>query len=187
MNRALLAALLLLAAGAVLYVLLRPSHQPNSMLPRTQESAPAPEESLNLPPVNPSPAQNSPPPSHSSPAHKIEKPFDLSRKIEDASRALPTLAEIRKLPPEALHRTPEPVSKANALIGEVAEATAQDPSRASESLAFYGDCARREKVVDSVRALCLTKMRELSRSSGLPLVEDGISPEVKRISDFVVK
>lgn len=121
-----------------------------------------------------------------------EQPFrpatgDLSARIESARAALPTVAQLRTLKAEELHRTPEPVRQANALIGEVAEAVAASPARAGEALSFYGDCARRGDVATSVRALCLTRMRELAPKAGLPAEEDGIDADVKRISDLTLR
>lgn len=113
-------------------------------------------------------------------------PQTLDSAIREASEALPLAADLRKLPAGELHGTPEPVRKAAWAIGAVAEAVERDPARAGEALAFYGECARRPGVAASTQALCLSSMRELSKSSGIPAVEDGVSPEAKRIADFTM-
>lgn len=169
------------------YLLAAPGPEVKEVPPLAEEMEPAPATASStatatrvrppLPPAPPSPIQTSTP----------ALPKELSAAIAEASRALPTTAELRKLPHEALHRMPAPVLKANAALGQVAEALEREPARAGEGLAFYGECARRAEVATSVRALCLTKMRQLSGSSGLPAVEDGIAADVKDLSDFTLR
>lgn len=186
-----LALLGLLATGAGLYLLFlaAPGPEVKEVAPLPQEmDSPAITSSSSTaistaaeraepPRAPPAPITSSTPP----------PPTELSAALDEASRSLPTMAELRKLPAVALHRTPAPVMKANAAIGQVAEAIEREPARAGEGLAFYGDCARRADVATSVRALCLTKMRQLSKTSGLPAVEDGIAAEVKDLSDFTLR
>ena len=186
-----LALLGLLATGAVLYLffLAAPGSEVKEVAPlpgevetsastsTTASAVAAAAKRTELPPAPPAPISSSAPP----------PPTELSAALDEASRSLPTMAELRKLPAGALHRTPAPVMKANAAIGQVAEALEREPARAGEGLAFYGDCARRADVATSVRALCLTKMRQLSKSSGLPAVEDGIAADVKDLSDFTLR
>ena len=187
MLRLAFAALAALAVGLASFWLLSSSPE---AVPQTAEApetttgtaasvtAEAPAEPAKLPPA---PAEGRTPKLRGTVSGK-----SLDSAIREASEALPLAADLRKLPAGELHGTLEPVRKAAWAIGAVAEAVERDPARAGEALAFYGECARRPGVAASTQALCLSSMRELSKSSGIPAVEDGVSAEAKRIADFTM-
>ncbi|MGZ3651590.1 MAG: hypothetical protein ACXVB9_15440 [Bdellovibrionota bacterium] len=111
----------------------------------------------------------------------------FAKRAEEVQASLPTLDKIKTLSAEEVHSTPVAVLEAGLKLGELAETIEKDPTLAPEGIAFYGKCARRSDISSSIRALCLSDLRELSKKQGLTADESGIPAEIARKTDVLKK
>lgn len=79
---------------------------------------------------------------------------EFERLLDRTYRELPTLEEIQRLPEEDAHDYPEPVARAGAALGDIAQAVEVEPSLKPQATGFYVQCARDGALVTPVRALC---------------------------------
>ena len=86
--------------------------------------------------------------------------------VKETESKLPTLADIKKLPPEALHRTPPQVMQAGRDLGLLSEVLKVHESYDRSVVAFYDKCARSNERPTSVRALCLTSLITIKKKNG---------------------
>jgi len=114
--------------------------------------------------------------------HTVNATSTFARRAEEVQASLPTLDKIKSLTEEEVHSTPTSVMEAGLKLGELAEAIEKDPSLAPEGIAFYGKCARRGDISSSVRALCLSDLRDLSKKRGQAADESGIPAEITRMA-----
>jgi hypothetical protein len=78
-----------------------------------------------------------------------------------AQEKLPTLSQIRKLPAEDVHHTPELLRAAGLILSQVAQALHDNENLASEAASFYEVCYSREDLPSSIRGLCLADHRNI--------------------------
>lgn len=86
--------------------------------------------------------------------------------LDETEAKLPTVSDIRKLPPGALHRTPEPVMQAGKDLGLLKEILKVHESYEREAALFYKKCALTKERPMSVKALCLTNLIEIKKKNG---------------------
>jgi hypothetical protein len=192
MTKLLVAAAAALAAGGLAYWILSaaPKGGPGSSVSLSTETsapapraAPVPAATATAAGLATAVATETSASSPAAPAALPLTPEEFSRRAESVLASLPTLDQLHALSAEELHRTPRAVLDAGAAIGDLAEAVAKNPSLAPEALGFYGKCARRENASTSVRAACLSDLRELSRRQGTPADETGIPSSVTKLAD----
>ncbi len=86
--------------------------------------------------------------------------------LKDTERKLPKVAELKKLPPGVLHRTPPVVIQAGRDLGVIKEVLKVHESYERVAAPFYKACAKDESGVTPVRALCLTNLIEIRKKNG---------------------
>lgn len=86
--------------------------------------------------------------------------------LAETESKLPTVNDIRKLPPGALHRTPAPVIQAGKDLGLLKEVLKVHESYEREAQVFYKKCALTVERPTSVKALCLTNLIEIKKKNG---------------------
>lgn len=86
--------------------------------------------------------------------------------LKETESKLPTIAEIRQLPPGALHRTPAPVMQAGKDLGLLKEVLKVHESYERDAQVFYEKCAKEKVRPMAVRALCLTNYIEIKKKNG---------------------
>lgn len=85
--------------------------------------------------------------------------------LKDTERRLPKLADIKKLPAGALHRTPPIVIQAGRDLGVIKEVLKVHESYERVAAPFYKVCAKNEEGTTPVRALCLTNLIEIKKKN----------------------
>lgn len=98
--------------------------------------------------------------------------------------ALPTAEDLKNLTYDEVHHTPEIVKNAGAIIGRIHSEAQVDASKRSSAMNFFKICAEDDKVVTSIRAVCLKKIYKLIPEWKLPIIlsEQKISKEVTDLS-----
>ena len=71
---------------------------------------------------------------------------------------MPKITDIKKLPAEALHRTPEPILEAGKDLGLIKEIITRHEGYTQLAIGFYDNCAKSDERPTPVRALCLTNL-----------------------------
>ena len=99
---------------------------------------------------------------------------------------LPTIADIRKLPPGALHHVPEPVIQAGRDLGLLKEVLAVHPNYAEEANTLYENCSEKDELPQSVRALCLTNLIQNKKAQGEKLNLSLYPKEIVELSKLVI-
>lgn len=99
---------------------------------------------------------------------------------------LPTIADIRKLPPGALHHVPEPVIQAGRDLGLLKEVLAVHPNYTEEANTLYENCSEKDELPQSVRALCLTNLIQNKKAQGEKLNLSLYPKEIVELSKLVI-
>lgn len=99
---------------------------------------------------------------------------------------LPTIADIRKLPPGALHHVPQPVIQAGRDLGLLKEILAEHPDYTGEANTLYENCSEKDELPQSVRALCLTNLIQNKKASGEKLNLSIYPKEIVELSKLVI-
>ena len=86
--------------------------------------------------------------------------------LRETEAKLPTVNDIKKLPPGALHRTPAPVMQAGKDLGLLKEVLKVHESYEREAIVFYEKCAKTIERPLPVKALCLTNLIEIKKKNG---------------------
>ena len=86
--------------------------------------------------------------------------------LKETESKLPLLNDIKKLPSTALHHTPALIIRAGKDLGVIKEILIINTSLEKFALGFYQRCAKNNKVVTPVRALCLTNLLEINKKNG---------------------
>lgn len=86
--------------------------------------------------------------------------------LEQTEAKLPTISDIKKLPPGALHRTPAPIMQAGKDLGLLKEVLKIHESYERDAIIFYEKCAKTPERPMPVKALCLTNLIEIKKKNG---------------------
>lgn len=86
--------------------------------------------------------------------------------LKDTETRLPKLADIKKLPAGALHRTPPIIIEAGRQLGLIKEILKIHESYERVAVSFYQNCAKDSSGTTPVRALCLTNLIEIKKKKG---------------------
>lgn len=127
-----------------------------------------------------------------SPTYEITKnmPLPLQEKVEQITNpeakidSLPTIENLKALPEEQLHHTPEIILNGGALIGRIEDQAQQNPSARKEAMRFFKECAEAQNIALPLRAVCLRKIHKLIPDWEIPVLlsNEKISPEVLELS-----
>ncbi len=108
--------------------------------------------------------------------------------LKEIEMRLPKLSDIKKIPAEALHRTPAPVLQAGKELGLIKEVLKLHESYDQKAGLFYQTCAMNTESPTPVRALCLTNLVEIKRKNGEKIDKKLYSKEIlelaKMVTDF---
>ena len=77
--------------------------------------------------------------------------------------AIPTVEELRKLPADELHETPEALLNAGVELGALAELVKAHPELSERALEFYEKCSLQDSSPMSVRAVCYSDFKTLAK------------------------
>lgn len=86
--------------------------------------------------------------------------------LNETEAKLPTVDDIKKLPPGALHHTPAPVMQAGRDLGLLKEVLKVHESYERVAVDFYKKCAQTKERPIAVKALCLTNLIEIKKKNG---------------------
>lgn len=86
--------------------------------------------------------------------------------LVETEAKLPTVSDIKKLPPGALHHTPAPVMQAGKDLGLLKEVLKVHESYERVAVDFYKKCALTKERPMVVKALCLTNLIEIKKKNG---------------------
>lgn len=106
--------------------------------------------------------------------------------LKETEEALPLLADLKKLPSEALHHTPFLIIRAGKDLGTIKEILKINTSFEKEALVFYQRCAKNKKGVTSVRALCLTNLLEINKKNGVIMDTHDYPENIVELSKLVI-
>ncbi len=81
--------------------------------------------------------------------------------LKTAVKSLPTFDQVRDAAKNS-HDTPEIILNAGALIGGVADQMKNDANNIQPGLNFFKFCAQNESIVESIRAVCLRTLVDIS-------------------------
>lgn len=89
--------------------------------------------------------------------------------INETDKKLPTKADIKELPPGALHHTPQIVIEAGRNLGLIKEVLTKHEEFVQDAIPFYEKCSLQEEGTTTVRALCLTNLIIYKKKLGEPV------------------
>jgi hypothetical protein len=107
---------------------------------------------------------------------------DLLKTVE---LKLPKLSDIKKLPPGALHRTPELVLQAGKDLGLIKEVLAVHESYERNAVGFYDECAKSVERPTPVRALCLTNLIVIKKKNGEKINSKAYPAELLELTKMI--
>ncbi len=107
--------------------------------------------------------------------------------LNDISLKLPKLSDIKKIPPQALHRTPPPVLQAGRDLGLIKEIINIHENFQSKTIPFYDECSKNIERPVPVRALCLTNLIIVKKKLGLKFNRQEYSPEILDLAKMVTE
>ncbi len=105
--------------------------------------------------------------------------------LKEVELRLPKLSDIKKIPAEALHRTPAPVLQAGKELGLIKEILKLHESYEVHAGIFYQSCAINKLSLTPVRALCLTNLVEVKRKKGEKINKSLFSKEIIDLSSMI--
>lgn len=114
-----------------------------------------------------------PPAVESSPV-LIDDEFELL--LTEVRDQLPTRAILRNKTAEEVHQPPQELLDIGLEFGKIHDALALQPSRVPAGAAFFAECAGRDDLLTSVRAVCVRNARFWG------VTVDGLPAEVERVA-----
>jgi len=100
---------------------------------------------------------------------------------------LPTLDAVEKASEEELHHGPPGLKEGSAVLGRVVEEMARDDKAIPDGVAFYRQCAKDEKVLTAIRAVCLKRLSDWAPRAKPPIEVDlsEFSSELRALADHL--
>lgn len=152
-----------------------PTPQPLAPIAPLTQTVPEPESTLAPQPTQ-SPTENS--------AEKISE-RDFERLAAKTLRSLPDKKQLQKLTEEEAHQTPRAIKEAGVELGRIAQVLHDQPEMAAQGLRFYDVCLKRESVPTSIRALCFSNARRISKKTGKSFVPGQLPDAVIHLADEI--
>ena len=106
--------------------------------------------------------------------------------LKSTELKLPTIADIKKLPSEAVHHTPAIIMQAGRDLGYIKEILKVHPSYEIEANVFYEKCAKTKEFPKSVKALCLTNLIEIKKKNGEILNLNNYPNDIVELSKLII-
>jgi hypothetical protein len=106
--------------------------------------------------------------------------MQFAEMLKDTEMRLPTLGDIKQLPPGALHHIPSVILEAGRNLGALKEVFKFHPEYEENAIPLYTKCALASNRPTPVRALCLTNLVEISKKHNQSL-------DLKRFPSQVVE
>lgn len=92
---------------------------------------------------------------------------EFENRVASALAELPTVSDAEKT--EDAHQASGLALRGGETVGAISQAVQDNPSLAPGALKFYDDCASNPDVLIAVRKVCLKRLLELSRKTGVPV------------------
>ena len=112
-----------------------------------------------------------------------EAQFEILLKTTESK--LPRVSDIKKIPPGALHRTPQLIIQAGRDMGVIKEVLKNHGSYEKKAQAFYQQCSLETDRPTPVRALCLTNLIEIKKKKGEKIDKKAYPAELLELSKMV--
>lgn len=110
---------------------------------------------------------------------------DFKNMLVDTERRLPKKADLKELPPEALHNTPAIIIEAGRNLGAIKEVIKVHENYALEAIPFYSKCSKNDETPTTVRALCLTNLILLKKKSNQKINVNEYPKELIKLTKMV--
>lgn len=107
--------------------------------------------------------------------------------LKDTEGRLPKLSDIKKIPAEALHRTPPIVLQAGRDLGLIKEILKIHESYERVAAPFYKSCAKNAEGTTPVRALCLTNLIEIKKKNNQEINMSEFPGQIIELSKMVTE
>lgn len=107
---------------------------------------------------------------------------EFEKMADGILKSLPKISELQKLKGEAVHSTPEIVSRAGVEVGQIAQAIHDNTKLSDDGIRFYRECATQNGGVSSVRALCYAQLRNLETHLGREVEKDLVPEAIEKLA-----
>lgn len=108
--------------------------------------------------------------------------INFKNELDGILKSLPTKTGIRKEAQLDVHSTPEIIFRAAKKIGQVTDSMSQSPELKPSALRFYSECATQEDGIPAIRAVCLSRARELSHELGVAELKLTVPRDVEELA-----
>lgn len=108
--------------------------------------------------------------------------INFKNELDSILKSLPTRTGIRKEARLDVHSTPEIIFRAAKKIGQVTDLMSQSPELKPSALRFYSECATQEDGIPAIRAVCLSRARELSQELGVAELKLSVPRDVEDLA-----
>lgn len=105
--------------------------------------------------------------------------------LKETESKLPTISDIRQLPPGALHYTPAPVMQAGKDLGLLKEILSVHESYEREAVTFYDKCAKTKERPVAIKALCLTNLIEIKKKNGMKINLNSYPKDIVELTKLI--
>lgn len=94
---------------------------------------------------------------------------DFREALNSVYQKIPTIEQIKELPPKELHHMPRPLQVMGIYMGDLKEILKQRHDFYSEGMRYYRNCALNPQFMSAIRSLCLANLIEFGdeREDGL--------------------
>lgn len=101
----------------------------------------------------------------------------------EVMKSLPTKNDLQNLDSAQAHGTPPPIVTAGLALGKLAEAIGDDPALEAEAVTLYRECAASPQHPDSVRALCFSNYKRLTRKTGAVFNQYVVNKALRQLAE----
>lgn len=153
-----------------------------ALLLRTRQAPDITQDSEEIPVLNETLAP--PPPVSDLAASRPRLSTEEFRQIgAEVMKSLPTKNDLQNLDAAQAHGTPPPILTAGLALGKLAEAIGDDPALEAEAVTLYRECAASPQYPDSVRALCFSNYKRLTRKTGAAFNQYVVNKALRQLAE----
>lgn len=105
--------------------------------------------------------------------------------LKETESKLPTITDLKVLPPGALHHTPAPIIQAGRDLGLLKDILKVHESYARDAVIFYETCAKTKERPMSIKALCLTNLIEINKKNGVQVNLSRYPKEIVELTKLI--
>lgn len=89
-----------------------------------------------------------------------KSPADFKQALSSVYQSIPTIEQIRELPPQEVHHMPRPLQVMGIYMADLKEILQERHEFYSEGMLYYRNCALNPKFMSAIRSLCLANLVE---------------------------